>query len=172
MVSRIQIRPYLPGDVDSIYEAVIESRAELAPWMPWCHAEYSKSDTLGWVESRPGAGERNEECSFVIVDVTGRIMGACGVHGFDLRNKTAEIGYWVRTSATRQGIASAAARQLAQWAFREQGIHRIEIIAAVENIGSHRVAEKAGAIREGVLRERLLLDGKRHDGVLFALLNE
>ena len=166
----IHIRRYEPGDIDAIYEAVIESQAELTPWMPWCHAAYSKQETTGWVESRCSAWERNEEWSFVIVDAAGRFLGACGIHRFDLRNETAEVGYWVRTSATGQGIASEATRQLAQWAFRETGLHRLEIIAAVENVPSHRVAEKAGATREGVLRERLLLRGQRHDGVIFSLL--
>ena len=164
MPRNIQIRPYLPCDIDTIYPAVIESRAELTPWMPWCHAAYSVQDTIGWVESRPLAWERNEEWSFVIVDAAGRFLGACGIHRFDLRNGTAEVGYWVRTSATRQGIASEATRQLALWAFRETQLHRLEIIA------SHRVAEKAGATREGVLRERLQLHGRRHDGVVFSLL--
>ena len=65
-----------------------------------------------------------------------------------------------------------AKRRLALWAFRVKGLHRIEIIAAVENIPSDRVAEKAGATREGVLRERLLLHGRRHDGVILSLLRQ
>ena len=171
MSSDIQIRRYESSDIDSIYEAVIESQAELSPWMPWCHAAYSKQDTVGWVESRPAAWESNAEWSFVIVDAAGRFLGACGIHGLDLRNSCGELGYWVRTSATRNGIASEATRQLAQWAFREKQLHRIEIIASVENIGSHRVAEKAGATREGILRERLLLNGRWHDGVLLAMID-
>ncbi len=172
MPPTIHIRRYEPTDIDAIYEAVCESRAELSPWMPWCHAEYSRADTTSWVGSRVDAWESHSEWSFVIVDAGGQILGACGLHRLDLRNGVGELGYWVRTSATRQGIASEAVRQVTQWAFREQSLHRIEIVAAVENLPSQRVAEKAGAVCEGVLRQRLILHGRRYDGVLWALVND
>ncbi len=168
----IHIRRYEPTDIDAIYEAVCESRAELSPWMPWCHESYSRQDSVGWVESRPAAWDRNEEWSFVIVDASGRILGACGLHRLDLRNGVGELGYWVRSSATRQGVASEAVRQVAEWAFHEQRLHRIEIVTAVENLPSQRVAEKAGAVREGVLRQRIWLHGRRQDGVLWALVKD
>ena len=60
----------------------------------------------------------------------------------------------------------------ARFGFEELGLHRIEIVAAVENIASQRVAEKAGAVREGVLRKRLLIRGESQDAVLFSLLPE
>jgi ribosomal-protein-serine acetyltransferase len=170
MVTDIQLRRYQPDDVDAVYEAVMESKAELSPWMIWCHAGYSRQETVTWVEGRADAWERDEAWDFVIVDSSGRFVGACGIHRLDLRNGVGEIGYWVRTSATRQGIATAAVRQLCRWAVDEAGLHRLEILAAVENLASQRVAEKAGAVREGILRDRFLLPDRRHDAVLFAIL--
>ena len=82
------------------------------------------------------------------------------------------LGYWVRTSATRNGIASKAARLVAQFGFEELGLHRIEIIAAIPNIASQRVAEKIGAVREAVLRKRLLIRDQSQDAVLFSLVPE
>jgi ribosomal-protein-serine acetyltransferase len=168
----IQIRKYQSGDVDAIYDAVIESRVELSRWMPWCHAAYSREETAGWVESRPDAWENDGEWSFVIVDGDGGFLGACGIHRIDRLNGVGEVGYWVRTSATRQGIATEAVRLLCRWAFRETTLHRLEIVASIENLASQRVAEKAGATREGVLKERLMLHGRRHDGVLSAILKD
>ena len=43
------------------------------------------------------------------------------------------------------------------------------VVFAVSNLPSQRVAEKAGAVREGVLRRRLLLHGVSHDAVMFSL---
>lgn len=170
MIDGIQLRRYQRDDVDAVYEAVIESRVELAQWMPWCHADYSRGDAVWWVESRPAAWERNEEWSHLIVDGQGRLLGSCGIHRLDLRNGVGELGYWVRTSATGQGVATAATIQLCEWAFREQGLHRIEILAAVENHASQRVAVKAGGVREGILRQRLSLHGHRYDCTLDAIL--
>lgn len=169
MTSTIHLRRYRPDDVDAMYEAVIASKRELSRWMPWCHAEYSRQDAAAWVESRPGAWERNDEWSFLIVDAEDQLLGSCGIHRLDLKNGVGELGYWVKTSATRRGIASEATRQLCRWAFEEAGLERIEILASIENLASQRVAEKAGGIREGLLRQRLALRNKRHDCVLFAI---
>jgi RimJ/RimL family protein N-acetyltransferase len=43
-------------------------------------------------------------------------------------------------------------------------------IAAVENVASQRVAEKAGAVRECVARKRLLINGEQLDAVVFSLV--
>jgi ribosomal-protein-serine acetyltransferase len=172
MTRGILIRKYQPGDVDAIYEAVMESKADLSPWMPWCHANYSREDAATWVNDRPNAWERDEAWSFVIIDHDGQLLGTCGIHRLDMLNRVGELGYWVRSTATRQGIASEATRQLCQWAFAEKELHRVEILMSVENIASQRVAEKAGAVREGTLRGRLLLNGRRHDCALYAIVND
>ena len=71
----IQLRQYQQNDVDAIYEAVMESKAELSPWMLWCHENYSRKDAVTWVEGRPGAWERNESWSFVVVEPIGTLLG-------------------------------------------------------------------------------------------------
>ena len=169
MLHHIQIRRYQPQDVDAVYAAVMESKAELSVWMPWCHEAYSRDDTQTWVGGRAEAWQAKSEWSFVVVNSDGQLLGAGGIHRIDTRNGVAEMGYWVRTSMTRQGIATAATRLMCEWAFNEAGLHRVEILAAVENVASQRVAEKAGATYEGILKQRLLVHNRRHDCSLFAI---
>lgn len=172
LANRIQIRQYTTDDVDGLYAAVVESKAELSTWMPWCHADYSRIDSENWVNGRADAWETDQQWSFVIVDDRDSLVGTCGLHRLDLLNGTAELGYWVRTSVTGRGIATVATKLLANWAFAERDLHRIEILASIENLPSQRVAEKAGFTREGVLRQRLKLHGRRHDCVLSALVKD
>lgn len=169
--STIKLRRYAESDVEAIYQAVEESKPQLIPWMSWCHPDYSRQDTFTRVASRPEAWERNEEWDFVIASTDNHILGTCGIHRIDLKNDTAELGYWVRTSMTGNGIATEATRLLSNWAFSEKGLHRIEILASVENFASQRVAEKSGGQREGILRQRIELHGRRHDCVLYSILN-
>jgi RimJ/RimL family protein N-acetyltransferase len=61
---------------------------------------------------------------------------------------------------------------MAGFGFRQLGLQRIEIVVATGNHASQRVAEKAGALREGVLRKRLLIHGAAHDAVLYSLVAE
>ncbi|MEI8018505.1 MAG: GNAT family N-acetyltransferase [Schlesneria sp.] len=168
----VRIRRYQPDDANAVYDAVMESKEELSHWMSWCHDTYSRNDAVAWVESRLSAWETNQDWSFVVVNDEGKLLGACGIHRIDRLNGVGELGYWVRTSATRNGVATSATRQLCQWAFEENGLHRIEIVVSEENAASLRVAAKVGAVREGILRERILLHGRRHNGELWAILKD
>ena len=166
----ISIRPYILEDIPRGFEAVLESKKDLAPWMPWCHAAYSIEDSRAWVESQIPAFQEGTEYSFVIVDAENRFLGGCGLNQFDRPNRRANLGYWVRSSQQRRGIAAAAVKLLVGWAFSHTDFHRLEVMPSVENVASLRVAEKAGAFREGLQKGRLCLYGRMHDAVMHAFL--
>ncbi len=168
----ICIRPFELSDLDPLCEATLESAPELRRWMTWFHDDYGRDDTRAWLAGRLGAWDSAQAWDFAIVGPDGRLLGSCGLHHIDLVHRLAEVGYWVRTSATGQGVATAAARQLCQWAFREQRMRRIEIMAAVDNLPSQRVATKLGAVREGFMRQRLVIRDEVHDAVVYGLLRE
>lgn len=60
--------------------------------------------------------------------------------------------------------------KLAAWGFANTGLVRLEIVAPMDNERSQRVAERAGATREGVLRQRQVLRGVPHDEVMYSLV--
>ena len=59
---------------------------------------------------------------------------------------------------------------LVAWAFANTDFCRLEVIASVENVPSQRVAEKAGAVREGVLRSRIKVQDRMHDAVIYSFV--
>jgi len=164
----IAIRPYAVADATVVWQAVRESMGDLQPWMPWCHRDYSLRDSCGWLELQVKAFEQRTAFEFAIVSADGGYLGACGINQIDQPNHRANLGYWVRTSACRRGIATRAVRLIREWAFRNTDLSRLEIVVAVGNVASQRVAEKAGASREGVLKHRIFLHGVPHDAVMFS----
>lgn len=167
----IRIRRYRATDVPLIYEGVRESISEISPWMPWCHPDYSVEDSAAWVLSRDEAWTNAVEHSFVITDAqTGAFLGAVGLNYFNRDHQFANLGYWVRSSRTGRGVATTATLLAARFGLRVLGLQRIEILAAVGNKASQRVAEKAGAKKEGVLRNRLSIRGLPHDAVMYSLI--
>src|ERR1700758_3203000 len=46
---RIALVPVEPSQAKGLYEAIVESTAELSPWMEWVHPDYSIEDTDRWV---------------------------------------------------------------------------------------------------------------------------
>ncbi|MGE0610496.1 MAG: GNAT family N-acetyltransferase [Pirellulales bacterium] len=169
----VLLRPFRLDDVDYLYHAVRGSLPELQAWLPWCHAEYCREEAEQWVESRAAAWHRGTEYSFVIEQhgVEG-LVGGCGLNQIDDLRLRANLGYWVQTSRTGHGLATAAARLLARWGLQNVGLQRVEIVAAVDNTASQRVAQKAGAVHEGVFRRRLRVHGHPHDARIYSLINE
>jgi RimJ/RimL family protein N-acetyltransferase len=168
--SEIAIRPLVLEDIERHHAAVVESTEALAQWMPWCHAGYSIEDSRGWIESQVKAFSGATEYTFAIVDPDDRMLGSCGLNHIDELNLHANLGYWVRTSCLGRGVATLAVKLLADWAFANTDLKRLEILAALENNSSQRVAERAGATREGTLRSRLKLNGLMHDAIMYAII--
>lgn len=162
-------RPEL-SNAEEVLEAIRESSREISRWMIWCHPAYGLRDARAWI-ARGRTGRRTGlEHDFLVVDRRGRILGACSLNQIRPEHRLANLGYWIRTSAAGQGIATAAVRKIAAFAFRETDLARLEIVVAVKNRASRRVAEKAGAICEGIARDRLFFGGRQQNAVMYVLL--
>ncbi len=170
MTASVQLHPWKLADAQEQYEAVIESTQELQPWMPWCTADYNKAETVAYIERSLVSRKAGTGYEFAIRDDAGLCCGTCGVNGVDQGNRVANLGYWIRTSRTGCGLATATTIALRDWAFEHTNLNRLEIVVATGNIASLRVAEKAGAIREGLLGKKLMLQGRAHDAVMYAYL--
>jgi RimJ/RimL family protein N-acetyltransferase len=170
IAEQIMIRRYRRDDAGPVLEAALESTEQVFAWMPWCHLAYSLDESNAWIEHCEAAWEKGTEYNFAVVDRADRVLGGCGLNQLRTEHRVANLGYWVRTSATKKGVATASVRKLAQFAFRETNLARLEIVVALGNVASHRVAAKVGAVREGVACERLYAHGKSHDAVVYALL--
>jgi ribosomal-protein-serine acetyltransferase len=170
MPADVSIRPFREDDADGLYESVRESIDDLIRWMPWCHLEYSISEAREWVETQIAAFKARDEFNFAIITGERHVAGVCGINAINWENRLANLGYWVRSSQVRCGIATRATRLLADWAFQNTELNRLEILVSIRNHPSLRVAAKAGAVWEGVLRGRLQHRGEMHDAVLFSIV--
>ena len=74
----------------------------------------------------------------------GKFLGGIGLNRVD-EHPVANLGYWVRSSAVGDGVATESVRGLARFGFTHLHLIRIEIIMSTENAASKKVAEKSGA---------------------------
>lgn len=139
--------------------------------MPWAHPDYSIEETKAWIKSCAEMWAKGTEYNFAILDAKDNtFLGSCGLNQVNLVEGFANLGYWVRSTRTKQGIALAAARLLARFAFAELEVKRLEVGAATGNKASQRVAEKLGAKRVGIEKGKLVFRDKVYDRVVFSLL--
>ena len=76
----------------------------------------------------------------------------------------------MRNSCRGQGIAGRATQLVARFAFENLGLIRVEIVIAVGNHASIRVAEKIGAHDEGILLNRMVVGKSIYDAHMYSLL--
>jgi len=165
---RLQLRP--PSMTDAQGALLMLGDAEVLRWNPG-------PDTLDLDEARAWCARgadwsRGDHATFSVLDATsGRLLGNVSVHQIDRDQRGAEIGYRVAPWARGRGVASDAVAAASRWAFGALDLVRIELAHALENPASCRVAEKAGFLLEGTLRQAFVYgDGQRYDEHLHARL--
>jgi RimJ/RimL family protein N-acetyltransferase len=107
------------------------------------------------------------------IEAGGEAAGGIGLRlGQDVERFSAEIGYWLGEPFWGRGIATAALSATVKHAFAELGLIRIFAIPFAGNEASLRVLEKAGFLREGVLRRSAVKEGRVLDQLLYAVTRE
>jgi len=169
----IMLQSYRGEHIHPLREAVLASIPELPRYETWAHAAYSLNEAEDYVTWWRQAQERGQAYYFAVeAPETGLLLGSCGLGDLIMDHRRASLGFWIRQDYTSRGYATDAAQALITWGFQERGLNRIELEIAVGNKASRRVAEKLGAVFEGVLRQRLLLPEGPTDTAIYALLSE
>jgi len=169
----IGIRRFQTGDVNHLFNAAQESLEELCQWMLWCGRDYSLEAAESFIARCDDDWRAGRSYSFVIFDEQNdEFLGSVGLSQISRVHCFANLGYWVRTGRTRRGVATTAVRLAAQFAFQRLSLHRLELLVPSTNAASRRVAEKVGAICEGLLHRRLVLAGISLDAFLYALTDD
>ena len=169
--SGISLRPITPADRDALFLAARESIDTVGPWMSWCNADYSITDSDTWIALCQKNWQSGTDRDFGIFDAdSGDLLGCIGINQINSVHNFGNLGYWVRAGRVNTGVATNAARLAAQFAFQALHLSRLEIVARVDNLASRRVAEKLGCHFECIARHRILFKGSSLDAALYSLL--
>lgn len=139
--------------------------------MSWANDSYSAAQAASWFAYCDI--ERESKTSFelgIFEAESGSLVGGCGLNQFNQVNGFCNLGYWVRESHQRQGAGLAAIQALTHFGFTELNLGRIEIVVAVDNAPSIALAEKAGALRECLARNRMKVHGSSVDAYVFSIV--
>jgi len=153
---RLVIRCYDPRDAPLLKDAIDSSLEHLRPWMPWARDEpqtlEEKTDLLKLFRSEFDTGE-NFPYGIFSADETEQ-LGGTGLHP-RIGPGGLEIGYFIRASAIRQGIATEASAALTRVGLEVCGADRIEIRIDPRNEASFGIPRQLGFLEEATLRQRL-----------------
>ena len=169
------LRFWQESDAPAMFRIIDRSRADLVPWLPWAAIDHlNVAQSAFWIEKfrRDQSGDSPLRDNFVLAIVdraTGEPVGGTGLHRINHAAHEAEIGYWIGSEHTRQGLCTEATRGLISWAFTPQtatgaeatgresgggasgggwGLRRVHIRCAAANLASKAVPTKIGLRQE------------------------
>lgn len=103
--------------------------------------------------------------------IDGRLAGCIAAFfGTGLSSQNAELAYWLAKDFRGRGIMPLAIRLFTEELFSRHTVHRVWAAPFERNSGSRRALEKAGFLREGLLRESAWKDGAFLNTVLYSLV--
>jgi ribosomal-protein-alanine N-acetyltransferase len=138
---RLVLRPFRQDDLDDLF--AILGDAETMRFYP---RPYTREEVEGWIRRNLERFEESGWGLWAILDKgTDEFLGDCGVTDQDVEGVIEpEIGWHVKRSRWRQGIATEAAVAHRDRAFDELGFRRLISLIRPENVASRGVAEKLG----------------------------
>jgi ribosomal-protein-serine acetyltransferase len=170
---RLVVQRFTRRDASTLDEAIRASLPDLNQWLPWARMDYTSGDTTAFLRESMLAWREDRAWDYSIRfrEDPERHVGNVSFWTVSKLGKITEIGYWVRSDETGNGICTEAVDRILHEAFDALGFHKAVLRIAVGNDGSDRVAQKLGFTREGVLREELLIRGNWVDHSHWSLLD-
>jgi len=150
--ARLFLRPIAMADAGPIFDAYARY-PEAAQFLIW-RSHRTRADIESYIRSCLQTPPHRARTYVLQGRRDSAIRG-----GFDLRQPDRhrlEFGFVLARPWWGQGLMTEALTEVVRWALAQPAIYRIGSVCDVENIGSARVMEKAGLLREGVLRQWLI----------------
>lgn len=172
LADHVMLRPLELSDAPRLLEALVESRPKLDPWLEWPRNYATVAAVRDLCVRRAAQRLLREDLMVgIFARADGQFLGGTGLHNPDWRVRSFEIGYWLRTSAVGHGYMQEAVRLLTVLAFERLSARRVAIHCDPANSRSRRVAESAGYVLEGRLRnETMTPQGELRDTLVYALI--
>jgi RimJ/RimL family protein N-acetyltransferase len=161
------LRPWRDSDVRAVAQACRDP--EIARWTT-VPDNYSEADARAFLLYRYDAMLAGSTAPFAIVSESDQLLGSIALMRIEWEHRRGEVGYWLASWARGQGHATRALRLICHWGIDGLGLERIDLLAATGNGPSQRVAERAGFVREAVLRSYMKAKSGQQDMAVYALL--
>jgi RimJ/RimL family protein N-acetyltransferase len=147
------LRPWRSDDALALV-AALDGDPEISRWISIIPQPYRVADAEAFVLATVRGWDKGVNAAFAIVDRQDDPVGAVDLHL--LQDVAPSIGYWIARAARGRGLATAAAREVAEFGLNVVGLDRVILFAQPSNVASRAVAVRAGFEEAGT---KLLADG-------------
>jgi N-acetyltransferase len=160
-------------------EAHIPALAEIGVGQPfWDFMVYGRMETgedmRGWALDILSRAEKGADLPFVAIQLaSGRVAGATRYMNIMPNDRGLEIGgTWYGPEFQRTVVNTECKYLLLRHAFETLGCIRVQLKTDLRNERSQKAIERIGAVREGILRNHMILpDGYYRHSVFYSILD-
>jgi RimJ/RimL family protein N-acetyltransferase len=145
----VTLRRLVAADEDAIVRACNDGVTQRwleflpSPYLPEHARRYVASAAVGW--------ETGRAATFAIADArTGGLLGTLAIE--EAIDRRPFLGCGIAPWARGRGVGTRAVVLASRWAVRQLGVTRLEVLVEPANTASVRMTERAGFVREGLLR--------------------
>jgi len=167
---RLLLRAPIDADANDLLEMHASQEVmRFSNGLPWKSIDQAHSlirSARSWLQS-----ERHL-CLCVVQKTSGRAIGTTTLYDFDAQNQRAEIGFLLSDLVWRHGYMSEALVVFLNHAFTNLNLNRVEADTDPRNRAAITLLESLGFVREGLFRQRWLVDGRRTDSAMYGLLRQ
>lgn len=168
---RVVLQPFAHRHAEQLAQAAREvaSDTEGATRLWWAKRDYDVNDAHQFISAVLADRRTGQGDAHAVYDESGNFIGCVSAKNIDWMHGCFQGGYWLVPSARGRGLGQASLLALYAWA-RDQDLVRMELLIGVANAKSLAAAERVGAVREGTMRSRFVLNGQRIDVAVMALV--
>jgi [ribosomal protein S5]-alanine N-acetyltransferase len=164
---RLRLRPLTTADAPALFD-VFSDHEVMRYWSTPPHPEVARTEAM-IASIRQGFADRSNLQWGIERTLDGALLGTVTLLPAGEQPR-AEFGYILGRPHWGQGYAGEAQRAAIDFAFGELRMHRLEADTHPDNAASLRSLDRLGFRREGLLRERWLVDEAFSDSVILGLL--
>lgn len=106
----------------------------------------------------------------VTLNNNNELIGIISLDNVSFDNKSFSVSYGLRSKYRGKGYMYESVYELIDYMFNYFDFYRVELAHNIDNIASHKIIEKLGAVFEGVARESKLYDGIFKDRKVYSIL--
>jgi len=167
---RVRLEPLERSHADQLWEAGKYEQI----WTYMSTAFHKREDVDKYLEAALAAREAGTEYPFAIIDkANGQVIGSTRLGNISHRDRGLEIGWtWLTPAVWKTAVNTECKWLLLRYCFEQLGCIRVQLKTDSRNLNSQRAIERIGGVREGVLRNHMIVrDGYMRDSVFFSILD-
>jgi RimJ/RimL family protein N-acetyltransferase len=171
VTERLVLRDLRAGDAAAVAAGAGDRR--VAAYLIQVPSPYPIALARRWVAHRIDWWTDRRGVTFAVTlpEEPDMLLGTVSLRCY-VRDRRAELGYWLAQPAWGHGFATEAAQAAVDFGFRELDLVRVYAQVLADNRASLRVLDKLGMVNEGIKRQHVLKARRLHDVVLYGLLRD